>query len=315
MPISGPRSPGKEFLLQIVLTVGLFLSITFVPLVGFFPGALSPAPTAVAVIRWGFPSAWIVPGCSAVIGSLLLFLLNLPESIPYLLGLLGMGVLLGYGLRQGWSPEKTVGYSSLFVLGMTGLFLVLAFSEAKGEMAGLIEQDLQAAITSAFKEIGGSSLEIQELQSKLIDTVPLMVKTLPGVIIASTLGVSWINLLVARRYCRTAAAELCTSEKLTSWKSPEFIVWFVIAGGLMVLLPVGDLKFPGINLLIVTSAIYFLQGLAIMAFFFERWKLPLFVKGFVYALLFLQQFASMATAALGLFDTWFDFRKLAKKQA
>jgi mannose/fructose/N-acetylgalactosamine-specific phosphotransferase system component IIC len=43
--------------------------------------------------------------------------------------------------------------------------------------------------------------------------------------------------------------------------------------------------------------------------------MPFFVKGFVYAVLFLQQFALMATAVLGLFDVWFDFRKLVKKPA
>jgi len=35
----------------------------------------------------------------------------------------------------------------------------------------------------------------------------------------------------------------------------------------------------------------------------------------VYAVLLLQQFASMVTAVLGLFDVWFDFRKLGKKPA
>jgi uncharacterized protein YybS (DUF2232 family) len=63
------------------------------------------------------------------------------------------------------------------------------------------------------------------------------------------------------------------------------------------------------------GTLYFLQGLAIVAFYFERWKMPLFIKGFVYVVLFLQQFASMVVAALGLFDVWFDFRKLVKKPA
>ena len=95
LPVLRPGSAGKEFLLLIVLTVGLFLSITFVPLVGFFPCMLTPAPTVLAVIRWGFPNAWLVPGCSAVIGSLILYLLNLSDSIAYLLALIGMGARHG----------------------------------------------------------------------------------------------------------------------------------------------------------------------------------------------------------------------------
>ena len=179
----------------------------------------------------------------------------------------------------------------------------------------MIEQDLRGAISATLKQLGSSSLETQELESKLLETVPLIVRIMPGVLISCTIGISWLNLLISRRYCRAAAIESCVREKLTLWKTPEFFVWFVIAAGLMLLLPVGDLKLPGINILIVTGTIYFLQGLAIVAFYFERWKLPFFVKGFVYAVLFLQQFASMATAVLGLFDVWFDFRKLAKKPA
>ncbi len=315
LPVLRPGSTEKEFLLLIVLTVGLFLSITFVPLVGFIPGILTPAPTVLALIRWEFPNAWLVPGCAAVTGSLILCLLNLSDNIAYLLALIGMGAVMGYGFRHQWSTEKIVGLSSLFVIGMAGLFVALAFTETKGEMVRLIEQDLRGAISAALKQLGSSSPETQELESKLIETVPLIVRIMPGVLMSCTLGISWLNLLISLRYCRAAATEFCVREQLTLWKAPEFIVWFVIAGGLILLLPVGDLKLAAINLLIVTGTIYFLQGLAIVAFHLQRWKLPVYVKGFVYAVVFLQQFASMATAVLGLFDVWFDFRKLGKKPA
>ncbi len=315
MPDFRPGSAGKEFLLLIVLTVGLFLSISFVPLVGFFPCMLTPAPAALAFIRWGLPNAWLVPGCSAVIGSLILYLLNLSDNVVYLLTLIGMGVLIGYGLRRQWSTEKIVGISTLFGIAIAALFVILAFTETKGEMVRLIEQDLRGAISAALKELGSSSPEIQEMEKNLLETVPLIVRIMPGVFVSCTLGISWLNLLVSLRYCRSAATEYCVRTKLTLWKAPEFIVWFVIAGGLMVLLPVGDMKMPAINLIIVMGTIYFLQGIAIVAFYLEKWQSPFYVKGFVYALLFLQQFASMAAAVLGLFDVWFDFRKLGKEPA
>ncbi|HYA42741.1 MAG TPA: DUF2232 domain-containing protein [Syntrophobacteraceae bacterium] len=310
-----PGSAGKEFLFQIVLTVGLFLSIPFIPPVGFFPGVLTPAPTAIAFIRWGLPNAWLVPGCSALIGSIILYLFDISDYIPYLAALIGMGAVMGYGLRCRWSTEKVVGFSSLFAIGMSGLILILALAETKGEFFNLIGQEMRNAISATVKQFWGTSPESQELESRLAEAVPLIVQTMPGMLISCALVTSWLNLLISRRYCRMASIELCASEKLTLWKTPEFIVWFAIAGGLMVLLPVSDIRMPGVNLLVVMGTIYFLQGLAIMAFYFERWKLPFFVKGFIYALLFLQQFASMATAALGLFDIWFDFRKLAKRQA
>lgn len=314
-PVFRLGSAGKEFFFQIVLTVALFLSISFVPVAGFFAGALTPSPTSVAVIRRGVPTAWPVPLCSALFGSLILYVLGLYSSIPYLLSLIGMGAIMGYGLRNQWSTEKIVGLSSLLVIGIAGLFALLAFMETKGEMVRLIEQDLREAISASLKQLGVSSSETSEMETNLLETVPLIVRIIPGVLISGVIVISWLNLLISHRFCRAAAMEYCVSDSLTLWKSPEFIVWFVIAGGMLVLLPVGDLRLPGVNLLIVVGTLYFLQGLAIAAFYFERWKMPWFVKGFIYAVLFLQQFASLAIAVLGLFDVWFDFRKLIKKPA
>jgi uncharacterized protein YybS (DUF2232 family) len=315
LPVFRSGSEGKEFFFQVVLTVALFLSISFVPVAGFFAGVLTPAPISLAVIRRGFPGAWAVAGCAALAGSVILYLLDLRGNIPYLLALIGMGSVMGYGFRKQWSTDKIVGFSSLFMIGMACLFAFLAFMETKGEMVRLIEQDLRDAISITLKQLGVSSMETSEAENSLLESVPLIVRIMPGVLVSCAVGISWLNMLIARRYCRVVAAEHCGFERLTLWKTPEFLVWFVIAGGLMVVLPVGDLKLPGINLLIVMGTLYFFQGFAIVAFYFERWKMPFFVKGFIYAVLFLQQFASVIVAALGLFDVWFDFRKIVKKPA
>ncbi|MHC1725102.1 MAG: YybS family protein [Syntrophobacteraceae bacterium] len=308
-------SAGKEFFFQIVLTLSLFLSISFIPLIGFFPGVLTPTPTALSMLRWGRPLVWVVPGCSALIGAAALFLMDLSLSIPYFLGLLAMGVVLGHGIKSEWPVEKVVGLSTLVMVLMSGLLLLAAFVESGGELVRLLEQDLKNTITGTFKQLGTPSAERQELETALLDIVPLMVRVIPGVLVASTLAVSWLNLLVSRRYCRAAAVESCLREKLALWKAPEPMVWFVIGAGLMLLLPVDGLWLLGLNILIVLGGIYFLHGLAIVSFYFEKWKLPFLARGLIYALLFLQQFAAIATAVLGLFDIWFDFRKLVKKPA
>jgi uncharacterized protein YybS (DUF2232 family) len=310
-----PGVEGKQLLFQIVLTIGFFLSIVFMPLAGIFSGLLTPAPSAIAVLRRGFPGAWLVPGCSAVIGSVILYLLNLSDTIPCMLAFIGMGALMGYGLRSRWSTERIIGYSSLLIIGMAGVVLIVIFAGTKGDVVGLLEKAMREAISAAFKQMGGATVEYQEMESSILETVPTIVRMMPGVLVSSALGVSLLNLLVSRRYCRVAAVEYCVQEELTLWKSPEYLVWLVIASGLMMLLPIEDLKVLGLNLLIVTGTIYFFQGLAIVGFYLVKWKLPFFVKGLVYTVLFLQQFASMAAAVLGLFDVWFDFRRLTKKPA
>jgi uncharacterized protein YybS (DUF2232 family) len=138
---------------------------------------------------------------------------------------------------------------------------------------------------------------------------------MPGITVSCSMGIAWLNLLVARRYCRRMAVDLCVREDLKCWKAPEVLIWIVIASGLMFLLPSDVSQVAALNLLIVLGSVYFLQGLAIAAFYFERWNMPFFLRSLIYAIMVLQQFASLATALLGLFDMWFDFRKTAKKPA
>ncbi|MDR3569754.1 MAG: DUF2232 domain-containing protein [Syntrophobacteraceae bacterium] len=314
LPVRRQGPEIKEILLLIVLSVSLFLSILFVPVAGFFLSALTPAPTALSIVRREGAKAWIVPGCSAAVGSLILVLLGLPESIPYLLGLVAMGAVIGYGFRLGWSASKIVGFSSLLVVGLAALLALFAYIRTKGQMVHLIEQDIRDVITAAMKQLSaGSSVETKEMEKGLLEMVSPLVRMMPGIFISSMLMISWVNLLVCRRYCRGPAGGGQEQERLCLWKSPEHLVWLVIAGGLMLLLPWSAFSLLGINLVLVMGTVYFFQGLAIVAFYFEKWRAPLFVKGFVYAVFFLERIASMAVAALGLFDVWFDFRRHNKQ--
>jgi len=61
--------------------------------------------------------------------------------------------------------------------------------------------------------------------------------------------------------------------------------------------------------LIVLGTIYFLQGLAVIACFLDKWRWPPVFRTLAYGLVFIQQPLSLGVALLGLFDLWFDFRR------
>lgn len=306
---------GKEFFFHVVLTLSLFLSISFIPLAGFLLGILTPLPTVLALIRNGIRSAWLVPAAAGAAGVLLLSALGMLHSVPYLIILLCMGTVMGYGIREEWTSAKVVGISALILAAASGLVFAFAYLETGGEVVHAIEQDLQATISGAVKQFGSESAETQALESSLLASVPIMVRIMPGITVSSALGIPWLNLLVVRRYCWRMAFEFCVRENLKCWKAPEAFVWPVIASGLILLLPFGNLQIVALNVLIVFGTIYFFQGLAIAAFYFEKWNMPLFLRSLIYVILVLQQFASVAIAVVGLFDMWFDFRRMAKKPA
>jgi uncharacterized protein YybS (DUF2232 family) len=101
---------------------------------------------------------------------------------------------------------------------------------------------------------------------------------------------------------------------LREWKAPDFLVWGVIACGFALFIPgVESVKAIAANLLLVFSACYFFQGLAIIAFYFNKNNVPRFVRGVVYLFIVFQQIFTMIVVGLGLFDLWVDFRRLRKQ--
>jgi uncharacterized protein YybS (DUF2232 family) len=55
--------------------------------------------------------------------------------------------------------------------------------------------------------------------------------------------------------------------------------------------------------------------MAIVSFYFEKKQVPRFFRILLYTLIALQQLALIAVIGIGLFDMWFNFRKLEKIKA
>jgi uncharacterized protein YybS (DUF2232 family) len=96
------------------------------------------------------------------------------------------------------------------------------------------------------------------------------------------------------------------------WRAPFTVVWF-LAGGLALLLwargPLGDM---GANVALFCAGVYLVQGTAVLAWQCKRRRLPAAVQWMMFAAMVLLVFpVYLALAAgTGLFDSWFDFRRL-----
>jgi hypothetical protein len=77
-------------------------------------------------------------------------------------------------------------------------------------------------------------------------------------------------------------------------------------------LPVEALSALSANVFLIALACYFAQGLAIVSYFFHRFRLPRGLRVATYVVIGLQQVAAALVVALGVFDLWGDFRHLAR---
>lgn len=311
------RKPGMGIEIAVGTTVTLvsFLTVLVVPFVGVIMSVLTPLPTLLSLYKWGRPLGYWGPGVTMAAGVVLLTVLGMPQMVPYFLLLLSLGLLLGFGMRQQWSIEKTIGLAALFAFAGGALLLWIAAGGFEGGLAAYIEQDMRQSIHAFIQQYGAESQDRRALEESLLSIVPLLVKLLPGTAMSFTLVLTWLNVVAARRYCRLARLPFPVWGHWLEWKTPDHLIWGVIVGGLMELLPDRSLKVVGINVLLVLATVYMFQGLAIAGFYFERWKMPRIMRLLSYGIILVQQFATLAVVLLGLFDLWCDFRRLTRKPA
>ncbi|MCD6525854.1 MAG: DUF2232 domain-containing protein [Desulfuromonas sp.] len=92
-------------------------------------------------------------------------------------------------------------------------------------------------------------------------------------------------------------------------KVPEGLVWLLIVAGFSLLLNHQLAQQVALNVLTVLLPLYFLQGVAIITFFFKKKAFSTLSRVFGYLLILVINPLPLLVMAIGVFDMWFDFRK------
>lgn len=295
-----------------ILTLTL-LFVALIPLVGPIFVILMPLPVLYYFSRLG-RSQGVVVLCAAYLAAFAILSFTGQRGNPILMFIIGVaGVLLSEILKQHVNIEKTflLASSALFCCS-AGLVLYHAF-QAGMEPWRMIELRVEEVVRENLKLY--SQLNIPEEQISLIrENVPqithLLAGLFPALAFSGAVLTVWVNLLAGRLLFRINGIAFPDLGDLAAWKSPEKLVWVLIAAGAMTLFPPAEwIGIIGLNILILCGLVYLFQGLAIIAFFFRQKRVPPFFQWLFYALLLAQIYLLVFIVALGLFDLWVDFRK------
>lgn len=320
---------------SIVTSAGLSLLLY---LSGFFV-FFSPLPLVLTARRRGLLPMLV----SFAVALILLFLLyRLPQTpLPFLplaglssrFGSDGVTVLsLLYFFFYGWlgltlSVVSTRGGSLeqnllivLVSVSVVPVLLLLGFAKGMGldlpmEFRAAL-QDLIGQMLTLQEKSGLRGDELQILRQYAVILVGRMVEVLPALFVNMTLLVTSLNILFLRRWIGTERFFPGWPE-FALWRLHEFWIWLPIAFGALFFanlylihsLPIGTVV---LNLLLVLAAVYFFQGLAILSWVFRRKFPPLLRIACTLLILLFLQMVGIVIVVVGLFDFWFDFRKLKR---
>ena len=133
-----------------------------------------------------------------------------------------------------------------------------------------------------------------------------LTRLMPAITAAAFAFIFWVNLLIVARIDKRL--------DLKNWRTPDIVVALFILAGICTLLSNPVVQTLGINLLILVSISYFFQGLSIVAYYLGEHQWSHLMRWAIYLLILSQFYIMMMTAALGLFDTWFYFRKRIQRK-
>ncbi len=305
------RAAPRDIATGIAVTLAIFAMALNLPVIGFFLAVFIPLPILFYRTKLGRRTGTWVLGLTAAAMTAATGRMTL--DVLFYVELLILGFALGETLLMNLSVERTILYAATAVLGTSGAVLILYGLLSQVGIGALVSDYVLKSLKltlALYEKMGISQEAIQLISDSLEQIQYVLVRILPALAVASTLFVAWANLLMARSVLVSKGLVFPDFGRLNLWRVPEVLVWGVIASGIFLLFPSRGMKVLGLNGLIVFMVIYFLEGIALVSFFFERKRFPRLLRVFLYVFIFMQQIVGLLVVGLGFFDTWLNFRKL-----
>lgn len=302
-----------------LITMAGLLAATQIPLLGAFMLSLAGIPAFVIILAWG--GMWFL-GYSALTLTLA-GILSSPATAMTLVPLILMpAALLSAAVRLGLDPLRaitlTVLSATLFSTGLWGVTngfgsdspsLVPVREEFSRQIAAAEEQ------LAKIEEKGGESTEAFEVARENLRQV----YDYTLLLIPATFLFVWhlITLAVfygaAQRFAGQMGLAVDPVPPFSQWRFDWNLIWLFIGGwtlyhvlGSVESATISSLALNiGANCLAISSIIYFIAGLSLLFFMFDKYKIGAVARvGFsCLALVFTQ-----AVVWFGIIDVWADFR-------
>ena len=272
---------------------------------------IAPLPAAWLGMRFGTQTGGATV---ALTGGTILLLHGLGSSLMYLLQFGLPAALLPYFLNRGIAWDRaafttlgsTLGAGVVALVGYAATLGESPFSVAGAMIAREVGRTVEK-MRQIFTDAQLSAQQMRELNAAIENMAEFMSVVYPGILIlvggAMILGLVFLLVIMGRgRYQVPGPA-------FPQWKTPEPLVWLLIASGFAVVLISGVPADVAKNLLVVLLPLYFLQGLAVVDCYCRRKQIPALARGIGFVLVIILNPLPMLVTGLGVFDLWADFRK------
>jgi len=310
-----PGKPGPAALFPVLgafATLGLLWAAGVLGPVGMVLAMLSPLPAAYVQMRQGLTTSLGV----VVLVAVTLLLIDGPGgSLLYLLQFGLASLILPRFLLRGQSWDRAIAATAVIgtLLSLSLLFAYAQYSDQAAEevVSGYIQGEL-VKVDEFYQQAELTPTQAEELKALTAGTADYLLTAYPALIMVAN---SALLLLVVILLARLSQGHYrIPGPPLYLWKAPEVLIWGVILGGFGVFFASGLLHQVSVNFLTLLLPVYFLQGMAVVAHFFQRRGTAPFLRVLGYMMLVIVNPLPAVVTGIGIFDLWLDFRNPKEKK-
>jgi len=303
----------KDILTGVLLCILIISMVYIMPLIGVFAWMFLPLPVLFYRLKSGRRGGAIIMIASLAV--LIISTSNFALNTLYFGSLLLTGFFLGEFIEQHLKVEKIILFTGLSVLAacMVVLFLYsLTLAQGVDQLVSNYVTRYQTLSTQLFTQSAELYPEMKVDQQMLQKASSMLVSAFPAIFINSYLSMIWLNILFIKKLLIKKGIIVKSIENLDQWRAPEYLVFGVIGLSVLMFFSMGALYIFALNSLIILMFVYFLQGIAIVSFLFKKKSTPFALRSFFYILIAIQPLFMFLVIGFGLFDTWFNFRRIDK---
>jgi hypothetical protein len=267
--------------------------LLLVPLPGLVLATLAPLLTV---------GLWLVLTTSAIA-----MLLGGDAAPGFVLPFALPALVLAVGVQRPWSFERTVlAGIAAWCIGIAGV-LLLAYGYPAAVAATAREQLTHSVdlALSTYGSIGRSEGAASLLEANREALVTGLVEIIPALVVLTGALTILLNVVLIRNWSPAARGV-----NLRLWRTPDQLIWLLIVTGFAMFAPAPPVAVAARNVFIIVLGCYFCQGLAIVSYYLERYRLPRGIRIAGYALIAVQHVIAALVLVLGVFDLWGNFRRL-----
>jgi len=272
----------------------MYLSVFFMPQVGFILAIFSPVPLLFYLENKGREKISDIIFVVAIVA--MVAFITIP-AIYYIFSVLFMSITIVYCHRNNF-------HKSWLPIVLSPAPIVLAFFAAgylippiRDSLTADVKQKLLMMIDIIEKSGAdyGNYFYIPEIKKN----IDLASKTAVMMFPAFNFVYISLSAFAAKKFYIVKRGE-----QEMPFRMPDNVVWGLIVAFAMLFFGGNFIQTLGFNITIIYGMLYFYQGFWVITGVFNKFNVPAFVRFIIYLFLFSQLFLAISVALIGLFSIW-----------